>query len=102
MDNLNKILVMNVPSFEQTIAHLIESIALEEEAISKLLDCEASKALAFVGKEMDFPSNPSSQEIINFNQTVLKLMDSFLMTEWLLLKKLDMVIHTHSQRSNGY
>ncbi|MFD0587168.1 hypothetical protein ACFQZE_04045 [Paenibacillus sp. GCM10027627] len=73
----------------RAVAHLIKAIALEEEALSKLILTEADKAQAFVGKNLDFPTGPSSAEIIQFNHTVIQLLDTLLMAEWLLLKKID-------------
>ncbi|HJV44324.1 MAG TPA: hypothetical protein VJ824_01215 [Bacillota bacterium] len=79
-------------SLKRTIVDLLESIALEETAVSSILRAEAGKIKAFVGKNLEFPSNPSTKEILLFNETVNKMMDSLLMTEWLLLRKLDAII----------
>ncbi|WP_051287432.1 hypothetical protein [Paenibacillus taiwanensis] len=86
-------------SKDQAVAHLIKAIALEEEALSKLINTEADKALAFVGKNLDFPTGPSTSEIIQFNHTVIQLLDTMLMAEWLLLKKLDTLSFVHDYRS---
>ncbi|WP_232275160.1 hypothetical protein [Paenibacillus sp. 481] len=78
-------------SKEEAVAHLIKAIALEEEALSNLVNTETDKAAAFVGKNLDFPTGPSTSEIIQFNHTVIQFLDSLLMAEWLLLKKIDML-----------
>jgi hypothetical protein len=80
------------PSLPETIIDLIKSIALEEVALSNLINAEAEKIQAFVGKDFDFPTTPSSKEIIDFNQTINRIMDTVLMKEFLLLKKLETVI----------
>lgn len=91
---------MNVPSEtfdenaltkEHAVTQLIRAISLEEEALSKLINTEADKALAFVGRNLDFPTGPSTAEIIKFNHTVIQLLDTILMAEWMLLKKLDVL-----------
>lgn len=83
----------NTVTKDQAMAQLIRAIALEDEALSKLLNTEADKTLAFVGKDLDFPTGPSTSEIIKFNHTVIQLLDTMLMAEWMLLKKLDVLVH---------
>lgn len=83
----------NTLTKEHAMAQLVRAIALEEEALSKLINTEADKALAFVGRNLDFPTGPSTSEIIKFNHTVIQLLDTMLMAEWMLLKKLDVLMH---------
>lgn len=80
-------------SFSEVIIDLLESIALEEKALAHLIQAEAEKIQAFVGKNLDFPTYPSHLEINKFNNEVLKLMDVIVMKEWLLLRKFENVIH---------
>ncbi|WP_240666752.1 hypothetical protein [Longirhabdus pacifica] len=80
------------PSFKEVIVDLLESIALEENALSHIMNAEAEKIQAFVGKDLDFPSNPSIKEIIVFNQAVDSLLHTVVMKEWLLLRKLENVM----------
>ncbi|MBH5318876.1 hypothetical protein I6N90_13810 [Paenibacillus sp. GSMTC-2017] len=86
----------SIPSMSEALSHLIESIALEEKALSKLVTSEANKIEAFVGKQRNFPLHPSSEDIIRFNDSVISVLDSIQMAEWLLFKKL----HTIAQLSN--
>lgn len=81
----------NSDSLDDTLAQLVKSIAIEEEALATLMQAEANKTLAFVGKDRDLPTQPSSSEFIQFNQTVTKILDSILMAEWMLAKKIDSV-----------
>lgn len=81
------------PSLDETIIDLMESIAKEELALSHLVTSESNKIKAFIGKELDFPTYPTTAEILTFNYSVNKLMDTVLMKEWLLLKKLETVSH---------
>jgi hypothetical protein len=83
----------DAPTREQALNHFLQSIAMEEEALARLLHAEADKALSFVGKNQDFPNSPSNDEIITFNRSVISILDSLLMAEWLLLKKLDAALH---------
>lgn len=81
----------NRPNSEEIIIDLLESIAKEELALSQLITSESIKINAFIGKELDFPTQPTTAEIIKFNYSVNKLMDTILMKDWLLLKKLETV-----------
>jgi len=85
------------PSLKETFIDLLESIALEEIAISHILNAEAEKMQAFVGKCLNFPSKPTNQELIQFNLSVKQLVDTLLMKEWLLLKKLETVFDLKSK-----
>ncbi|WP_051272247.1 hypothetical protein [Shimazuella kribbensis] len=83
----------NRPSFSEVIIDLLESIALEEIALANLINAEAEKVQAFVGKKLDFPTCPTNTEIDKFNNGVLKLLDVIVMKEWLLLRKFENVLH---------
>lgn len=80
------------PCLHQTKIDLLESIALEEIALSHILNAEAEKLQAFVGKCLDFPTDPTTKEIIKFNKSVTQLVETVLMKEWLLLRKLENVL----------
>lgn len=82
----------NPPSTEEVIAKLLESIAEEEIALANIISSEADKINAFVGENFDFPTSPSNKDIIAFNQSIYRIIESVLMKEWLLLKKLETVI----------
>jgi hypothetical protein len=86
------------PTLPEAIVDIIRSISLEEIALAHLINAEAEKVQAFVGKCSDFPTNPTNKEIVTFNQTVGQLMDTILMKEWLLLKKLETVIRMEEKR----
>ena len=80
------------PNLKQVTIDLLESIALEEIALSHIMNAEAEKIQAFVGKCCDFPTDPDSREIIKFNKGVNQLLKTIVMKEWLLLNKLESVI----------
>ena len=80
------------PNRKEVTIDLLESIALEEIALSHIMNAEAEKIQAFVGKHCDFPTHPDSGEIIKFNKGVNKLLETIVMKEWLLLKKLETVM----------
>ncbi|OAB30302.1 hypothetical protein PMSD_21230 [Paenibacillus macquariensis subsp. defensor] len=82
----------NSKSLDDALSQLVKSIAIEEEALATLMRAEAEKTLAFVGKERDLPTRPSNSEFIQFNTTVTKILDSILMAEWMLMKKIDSVM----------
>ncbi|WP_412103386.1 hypothetical protein [Rossellomorea aquimaris] len=101
----------NPPTNEEVLAKLMESIVDEEMALSNLISSEADKINAFVGKGLDFPTSPTNQEIVSFNQSTHRVMESISMKEWLLLKKLETVLlllekfkleHKHKDRSDSF
>lgn len=91
---------MKIPDFpsrdgqtiDDTIVELMDSIAKEEIALSNLLNSESKKIDAFVGKNFDFPTCPSNEQILSFNKSVHKITEAVLMKEWLLYQKLITVI----------
>jgi hypothetical protein len=85
------------PSLCEVIVDLLESIALEEIALSHLMNAEAEKIQAFVGKDLDFPTNPSNHSIIKFNRNVNQFLEIVVMKEWLLLQKLEHVIDLNEE-----
>lgn len=96
-----------VPTYAAAITQLLQSLASEEESLAKLMRTEADKTASFVGKELDFPTTPSTQEILIYNQGVIQFLDSMVMTQWLMLKKLDTISQMQliqaksSKRANG-
>jgi hypothetical protein len=98
MNKLNEVNKMSMPTIPQesfrptiheAVIDLFKSIAMEETAISHLLNAEAEKIQAFVGRHLDFPTNPTNCDILKFNQSVTKLVDVIVMKEWLLFRKLE-------------
>jgi hypothetical protein len=98
MNKLNEVNKMSMPTIPQesfrptiheAVIDLFKSIAMEETAISHLLNAEAEKIQAFVGRHLDFPTNPTNSDILKFNQSVSKLVDVIVMKEWLLFRKLE-------------
>jgi hypothetical protein len=87
------------PSRDEVVIDLLKSIAMEENALSHLMNAEAEKIQAFVGKHHDFPTCPSNDEIIQFNMQVFRLIDVIVMKEWLLLRKLENVMEIKSTKS---
>ncbi|WP_442597924.1 hypothetical protein [Neobacillus sp. D3-1R] len=91
----------NPPSNEEIIAKLMESIAEEEIALANIISSEADKINAFVGESLDFPTSPTNQEILAFNQSIHRIIESVLMKEWLLLRKLETVISLKEKIDHG-
>lgn len=90
------------PNRKEVIIDLLASISLEEIALSHLMNAEAEKIQAFVGKGLDFPTNPSSYEIIDFNKGVCQFLETIIMKEWLLLRKLENVIDFSNKEIHHY
>lgn len=87
----------NRPTIGETIIDLLESIALEEMALSHLINAEAETLQAFVGKDLDFPTKPSNNDILRFNVSVLRLMETLMFKELFLLRKLETVTQLGTQ-----
>ena len=79
------------PNQAEVIIDLLESIALEEIALSHLLNAEAEKMQAFVGECLDFPTCPTNLQILQFNREATRFVETVLMKEWLLLRKFENV-----------
>jgi len=89
------------PSIEETVIDLLESIALEEISLSHLINAQAENLQAFVGENLDFPTNPSSTDILKFNVTIQRIMETIMFKELFLLRKLESVIQIGTQTDLG-
>jgi hypothetical protein len=78
--------------YDDAIANIVRSIALEEEAVSRLIHSMADQAVAFAGRGLNFPTNPSSADIVAYNQTLLSFFDVVLMSKRLRLTKLKRIL----------
>jgi len=85
------------PDKKEVVIDLLESIALEEIALSHIMNAEAEKIQAFVGECLDFPTCPSNEEILLFNKSAGRLLETVVMKEWLLLNKLQDVLEFASR-----
>lgn len=80
------------PSLEETVIDLLESIALEEIAISHLMNAEAEKIQALVSKLCHDNRHSFVNDIIACNKGTCKIVDTVIIKEWLLLKKLETIL----------
>ncbi|MBB5173629.1 hypothetical protein [Texcoconibacillus texcoconensis] len=92
MDINQKLIEKHKQSLEGNITSLLDSIAKEEKALAKLIESEADNIDAFIGDHLNFPTEPSNQEILDFNKSINKLIDSVLIKQWILFKKVEMVV----------
>ena len=76
------------PDFDEVIIDLLEAIALEEISLSHILNAEGERIQAFLGKNKDFPTHPTNSEIAEFDKSTANLLDTVIMKEWILYKKL--------------
>ena len=77
------------PDLHQTIIDLLDSIALEEIALSHVLNAEAEKIQQFI---RHISSCTPTGTVIDFNVVVNETLETVIMKEWLLLRKLENVI----------
>lgn len=80
------------PCLKETVIDLMESIALEEIALSHLVNAESEKIQAFICAIKNSHSCNKGEEFIKFNNSVGKIIDTVIMKEWILLKKLEDVM----------
>lgn len=57
--------------------------------MARLIRSEADKIQAFLGKNHDFPTKPCNDDILDLNHSVRQMLETIVMKEWLLLKKLE-------------
>ncbi|WP_051217177.1 hypothetical protein [Paenibacillus assamensis] len=77
----------NVSAESHSVAQLLALLVSEEKVLANFMQIETDKVLAFVGRNRDFPSHPTAKEIIQFNQSLIQVLESVYMTEWQLCKK---------------
>lgn len=80
------------PSLQETVIDLLESIALEEIAIAHLLNAEAEKTQALVSKLFHDDSPSLVNDLVKCNKATCKIVDTVIIKEWLLLKKMETVL----------
>ena len=83
------------PDLYHTIIDLLESIALEETALSHLLNAEAEKIQHFI---CHISSCTPPDVLIDFNVVVNETLETIIMKEWLLLRKLEKVTRLFDKR----
>ena len=77
------------PSYNQVLIDLLESIALEETALAHILNAEAEKIQKFIHTTSGCTP---PHVLIDFNTTVNETLETVIMKEWLLLRKLEKVV----------
>lgn len=87
----------NRPNQRETLIDLLESIALEEMALAHLMNAEAEKLQAFVGEDLDFPTHPGNDEILRFQVTINRFMETVMFQQMFLLRKLETVSQLAAQ-----
>ncbi|SES10907.1 hypothetical protein [Salipaludibacillus aurantiacus] len=85
------------PDLDETVIDLLESIALEEVALSHLLNAEAEKIQAFLCK-FHKCDKADYKELISFNRTVNSTLSSIVMKEFLLLRKLETTLQITDEK----
>lgn len=83
-------------SKKDTISMLLSSVAMNEMAMSHLINAEAEKIQSFV-KYSEEAKYIKTKDFINFNNSVSHFLEEATMEQWLNLNKLDRVIHLLDQ-----
>ncbi|NUU60457.1 hypothetical protein [Paenibacillus agri] len=77
------------PAMKNAIAELIVAMAADEVAIAQLIRAEASNIEAFAGKEGEFPTSPTNQQIIDFQHEVARVMETIVEKQKLFLRMIE-------------
>lgn len=85
------------PDLEKTVIDLLESIALEEIALSHLLNAESEKIQTFLCKFLEC-KKANHMELIYFNKTVNSTLTTIVMKEFLLLRKLETTLQITEEK----
>ncbi|MED1204574.1 hypothetical protein [Heyndrickxia acidicola] len=88
ISNLNE--DRNIPSFEEVFIKLLQSVAEEEMALANFISIEADKINVFAVENFNHASLKNT-EVLEFNQSILRIIDSVMKRDWLLYKKLEMI-----------
>lgn len=78
-------------SKEDTISMLLSSVAMNEMAMSHLINAEAEKIQSFV-RYSEEAKCIKTKDFIQFNNSVSRFLEQATMEQWLSLNKLDRVI----------
>ncbi|GBF75943.1 hypothetical protein PA598K_04379 [Paenibacillus sp. 598K] len=87
-------------SYDEAVLQLLRSIVVENESLSQLIRSQSEKTIAFTGRKLDFPTNPTTSEIIAYNQTFISLLDNVLMSKWMVMKKMDVLLQLKPQETS--
>jgi len=79
------VIIPGTETREQAITDLIESIALEETALSHILNAEGEKMQAIIGMD-----NVTTEELMALNCSVNKLVNSITRLEMMFQSKLEL------------
>ncbi|WP_199228159.1 hypothetical protein [Salipaludibacillus keqinensis] len=85
------------PDLDKVIIDLLESIALEEVALSHLLNAEAEKIQSFLCKFHE-DHKADYVKLISFNNSVNSTLSSIVMKEFLLLRKLETTLQITDEK----
>ena len=81
---------INRPTFDETIIDLLESVALEEMAISHIINAEGEKMQEVIKK---YNTNEISYNQVQDNcKDTHNIINSLIMKEWLLLTKMNSIL----------
>lgn len=65
-----------VRSKQEVISHLLDSLAVEELAIARLIEAQAEKIQAFTGRDGSFPTRPTNKQINEFQSYVARILEA--------------------------
>lgn len=90
----------NRPNFEETIIDLLESIALEEIAISHILNSEGERMQSIIKK---FSNNEICiNQLHSSCSSTREMINTLIMKEWLLYNKMNSVIEMKDKHSHNH
>jgi hypothetical protein len=84
------------PSLKETLIDLMKSIAMEETALSHVINAEGER-LQSINKEIRINNNCCIKCYYRHQRDINNMLDTILMKEWLLLKKLQTVCNINDK-----
>ncbi len=89
----------HIPSIEEVVIQILESIALEELAMAHVINAEGEKMQALVRhmNECDVSCDYISNAFKNTNSTI----NSLIMKEWVMLSKLNTALEIYTKFDEG-
>lgn len=79
-----------IPTSEESFAHLVEALLLEEKAITRLMDLNADEIIALSEKDeifSDLHIDWHADKLLRFMDVTVQLMDELLHLRWMVLKQ---------------
>ncbi|MCA0983766.1 hypothetical protein LCL89_06805 [Halobacillus yeomjeoni] len=88
----------------KTIDHMLEAIMTEEKALAEILESHACHIQSYVEESLHSSCLSGDSDLYMLSQSLKRIADQILLKEWLILKKVEVVIQLKqkSLETEGY